>query len=115
MSARIVWRVDVPKKIDKAGLEAQKALVNSVLREAEPYTPMDLGNLINSGTESSLPNEGLVIYSAPYAHRLYYGDKFNFDRTKNKDAGSRWVERMKREHMESIEREAKNNFRKAMK
>ncbi len=115
MSARIVWRVDVPKKIDDAGQVAQRKMVFDILRFANPYTPKDTGNLINTGTMSSLPYDGKVIYSAPYAHRLYYGDKFKFDRTKNRWAGSRWIERMKRGRMKNIEKDAQKNFERAYK
>lgn len=115
MSCRIVWHVDVPKKIDDAGREAQKSLIYTVLRFANPYTPKDTGNLIASGTASSLPEKGVIIYSAPYAKKLYYGDHFKFDRTKNKKAGSRWIERMKRERLGSIIAAAQADFRKAMK
>lgn len=115
MSCRIVWHVDVPKKIDKAGQDTQRKMIFDILRFANPYTPKDTGNLIATATMSSLYNQGLIIYSAPYSHRLYYGDHFKFDKTKNRWANSRWIERMKKTRMESIERDAKNNFRKAMK
>lgn len=113
MNSRIVWHVDVPKKIDDAGRQAQRKMIFNVLRFANPYTPKDTGNLIASGTASSLPEKGVIIYSAPYAKKLYYGDKFKFDRTKNRKAGSRWIERMKREHMKDIEKDAQVNFKEA--
>lgn len=115
MNSRIVWHVDVPKKIDKAGQTAQEKMIYTILRLVDPYTPKDTGNLIASGTRSSLPKEGKLIWSAPYAAKLYRGDKFNFDRTKNRKAGSRWVERMKSERMKSIEKEAQVNFKEAFK
>ena len=115
MNARIVWRVDVPKKIDKAGQIAQRKMVFNILRFANPYTPKDTGNLIASGTASSLPEEGKLIWSAPYAAKQYYGDHFKFDRTKNRKAGSRWIERMKRERMKSIEKDAQTDFKEAFK
>lgn len=86
-------------------------MIYDILRFANPYTPKDTGNLIASGTRSSLPEKGLIIYSAPYSKKMYYGDKFNFDRTKNKKAGSRWIERTKHGHMGSIEKNAQKDFK----
>lgn len=115
MSCRIVWHVDVPKKIDDAGQIAQRKMIFTVMRFANPYTPKDTGHLIATANMSSLYNSGVIIYSAPYAAKQYYGDHFKFDRTKNRKAGSRWVERMKREHMKSIEKDAQVNFKEAFK
>ncbi len=115
MSARIVWRNDIVAKIDKAGQVAQEKMIYTILRYADPYTPKDTGNLIASGTRSSLPKQGLIIYSAPYAAKQYRGDHFKFDRTKNRKAGSRWIERTKREHMKNIEQTAQKDFKEAFK
>lgn len=56
--------------------------------------PFDKGNLQNksSSIDDSKKNNGIVIlsYDAPYARRLYWHPEFNFQKTKNPNAGAMW-------------------------
>lgn len=74
---------------------AQKWLDNEVLKDCQPYVPMDTGNLMNSGVSGTTLGSGEVIYTAPYAHRMYYGVNFNFSKLKHPQACAQWFEKAK--------------------
>ena len=73
---------------------------------SRPYLPMQTGMLMRSGDLGTVIGSGEVSYIAAYAHRLYYGTHFKFDRSAHPDAGALWFERMKAAHREDILRGA---------
>lgn len=79
---------------------AQKWLDNEVLKDCEPFVPMRTGNLMNSGISGTTLGKGEVIYSAPYANRMYYGTSFNFSKEKHPQACAQWFEKAKSLHKE---------------
>lgn len=58
--------------------------------------PFDTGNLQNrSGfVDDSKKNKGIVTlaYDTPYVRRLYFHPEYNFQKTKNPNAGGMWFE-----------------------
>lgn len=91
-------------QLKKRGLaarkEAQFALDEDVLgRINSNYLPFRDGILAASGISSSRIGEGQIIWSTPYARRHYYNPQYNFDTTKNSQAGGMWFERAKAAHL----------------
>ena len=74
---------------------AQEFVDSEVLRRCEPYLPFRDGILRDSGVIATEIGSGEVRYATPYAARLYYHPEYNFDHTKNEQAGGKWFERMK--------------------
>lgn len=64
---------DLNKLKKKHGLGAdgriQRYIDQEVVRHLAPFTPMDMGNLVNS----VYAKNGEVVYRVPYAKYLYYG------------------------------------------
>lgn len=74
---------------------AQKYLDNEVLKDSDPYVPMDTGNLRNSGIRGTKLGSGEVIYNAPYARHCYYGTHIRFSPAKHPLATAMWFEKAK--------------------
>ena len=75
--------------------KAQKWLDNEVLKDCQPFVPMRTGNLMNSGLTGTTLGKGKVIYTAPYARRMYYGVNFHFSKDKHPQACAQWFEKAK--------------------
>lgn len=75
--------------------QAQKYLDNEVLKDSDPYVPMDTGNLRNSGIRGTTLGSGQVVYNAPYAQKCYYGAKIHFSPAKHPLATAMWFEKAK--------------------
>ena len=78
--------------------KAQKWLDNEVLKDCQPYVPMRTGNLMNSGIHGTTLGKGEVVYNAPYAKKMYYGDGMNFSKLKHPQACAHWFEKAKAVH-----------------
>lgn len=71
-------RISFDKKSVKTRLKAanEKALfltTEQALKDANQYAPKDQGDLIRSSETHSQPENGLLIWSNPYARYQYYG------------------------------------------
>lgn len=77
---------------------AQVWLDNEVLKDTDPFVPMDTGMLVKSGIRGTEIGSGLIKYDAPYARPLYYGSEFNFNITKHPKAQAFWFEGAKAVH-----------------
>lgn len=75
--------------------KAQRWLDNEVLKDCQPYVPMRSGNLMDSGVTGTTIGSGEVVYTAPYARRMYYGTHFNFSKAKHPQACAQWFEKSK--------------------
>lgn len=104
------------------GGPVQKMVDQMVLDLCNPYTPKQVGNLIDSGILGTEPGNGEVIWNSPYARYLYYGKLMvtesgscwaRFDEKKhltNKlltfneapKRGAFWAKRMKQDHLPEI-------------
>lgn len=56
------------------GGKVQKVVDEAVLRYCAPKVPFDTGYLIRSALQASAIGEGIIVYAAPYARYLYYGE-----------------------------------------
>lgn len=91
-------------QLTQRGLNARKkgqfALDQDVLgRINSNYLPFRDGILAASGVSNSRIGEGQIIWSTPYARRHYYNPQYNFDTSKNSQAGGMWFERAKAAHL----------------
>ena len=76
------------------GGAVQKYIDSEVLRLCDPYVPYRGGDLIKSGTISTVIGSGEVSYDTPYARRWYY-EAAKFQGAPKR--GNYWFERMKNE------------------
>lgn len=74
---------------------AQKFLDSEVLKDSAPYVPMRTGYLMNSGNSGTTIGSGKVVYNAPYARAMYYGNGMNFSKAKHPQACAQWFEKAK--------------------
>lgn len=91
---------------------AQYALDSAVIKDTEPFVPMDSGALKDSGTTGSQPGTGKVIYNMVYARKQYYGENFKFSRAKHPKATYKWFEQSKALYKEQWIEGAKKAFKK---
>lgn len=84
--------------------QAQRVVDSEVLRYCSPYVPFDTGQLNQSGTRSTVIGSGEVVYSTPYARRLYYNPQYNFQGGPMR--GAYFFQRMVVDHGEDIRRTA---------
>ena len=75
--------------------KAQKFIDNEVLKDCTPYVPMRTGFLFKSGITGTSIGSGKVIYSAPYAKKVYYGLGMKFSKEKHPQACAQWFEVVK--------------------
>lgn len=112
---------------------AQAAVDSAVLRYSAPYVPFETGTLNGSGVLGTKIGSGEVIWNAPYARFLYYGNVMvgvnsgspwakKGERKKVTEReleyhgggkrGKLWFERMKADHKQDIINEARGAMRK---
>lgn len=63
----------------------------TIQRYMNQYVPMRTGALSQTFTIKQSEPYGIE-YTQPYAHRLYYGDGFNFNKEQHPKAQSRWAD-----------------------
>lgn len=99
-------KVKVTGKINHKGNEYVKKLMKEALVETadalksnlqkSQTMPFDTGELQNRSTfiDDSKKKSGRVtiVSDTPYARRLYFHPEYNFQKTKNKNAGGMWFE-----------------------
>lgn len=105
ISAEIKWNEDFVPKYNSKFLQAQKVVDNLILKFSEPYIPLITGTLVKSGILGTIVGTGEIIYTAPYAKRVYYESKPP-PRGNGTLRGNFWFERMKADHKEEILNEA---------
>ena len=74
---------------------AQKFVDSEILRLSEPYTPLQTGMLVMSGTLGTDVGSGTVSWIVPYAKSQYYGGRKEGASETGKLRGRYWFERMK--------------------
>lgn len=98
--------------------KAQKFVDSETLRLCAPYTPKQEGHMIDSGTLGTVLGSGVVEYTAPYAKRQYYTNagrgKQGLTKRNSHNykclRGKEWLERMKADHLDELERKVKEKF-----
>lgn len=99
----------IRKKIKKGKNNAQKVLVEHVLKDSNYYIPKDTGALETSGTISSTGKQ--VIWNTPYARRLYWNPQFNFSKDVNPNARGLWFEEAKAQKLNSWMQVVKDEYK----
>lgn len=74
---------------------AQMFVDNEVLKDCDPYVPMDTGNLVRSGQRGTVLGSGRIVYNAPYAAACYYNEHRKFSKDRHPKATALWFERAK--------------------
>ncbi len=82
----------------------QPILDTQVLKDSNYYAPMDTGNLMSSGITGSKIGSGQLLWTAPYAKKMYYGVGYNFSKDSNPNARAKWFEEAKAKKMKEWEK-----------
>lgn len=106
------------KNAEKNFKEAQKYVDSETLRLCDPYVPFRSGKLKESGILGTVIGSGVVEYIAPYAKEQYYNNAGKGTQGTQKHnshnykclRGKFWLERMKADHLDEIEKGAKEKF-----
>ena len=113
---RIKIDIDTKKIMAAHGMgsssKAQKFLASEVVRQSDPYVPMQQGMLKNQRTIAGDGSQ--IVYTQPYAHYQYYGQvmagrapkEYTGDELTYNGApmrGARWTERMLADKRNEIE------------
>ena len=123
---------EILKEIDRK----QKIIDAAVLRYMDPYIPYRSGTLAKSALLNTVIGSGKIVQATPYARYMYYGEIYGpniplkvggeivgfyspagmsktptgrmmeYDKTKHPLAGRLWFERMKKDHLNDIKKEA---------
>lgn len=101
VSAKTMERI-LDERYLGVGGKAQRFFDSEVIRRCEKYTPMKEGELIRSAWRGTEIGSGVVVYSAPYAHKQYYEGRTPGTSKMGKDRGRYWFERMKADNKESL-------------
>ena len=117
MNIQTKFRIySLQQSLANRGLEAkgraQQFIDNEVLRTSEPYVPMDIGALKQSGINGTVIGSGKLVYNSPYARYQYYGKLMVGKAPKtltnipleyhsgDSRRGAFWFERAKADHLE---------------
>lgn len=91
-TSRLVWNEDFVPEKQEAFSKAQMFVDQECIRKMAPETPFRSGTLKKSAILGTVIGSGEINQIAPYARRQYYEHKEK----------SRWFERMKNRHKDSI-------------
>ncbi len=95
---------------------AQKFIDSEVLRRTEPYIPFRTGMMIKSGKLGTVIGSGVVEYIAPYARLQNYTNAGKGTDGLHASHGAKGLrgafpfERMKADHLDEIQKGAKEKF-----
>lgn len=99
--SKLTWNTNLKQKKQEQFSRAQKFVDQECIRRMAPETPFRSGALRKSATLGTVIGSGEINQIAPYARRQYYEHKSN----------SKWFERMKNRHKDSILRGARDYFK----
>ena len=91
-TARMEWDASLAARLNGNLARAD----GECIRRMKPETPFQSGTLRDAATLGTVTGSGLIVQSTPYARRQYYEHKKQ----------SKWFERMKNRHKDSIQKEA---------
>lgn len=92
VTARLDWNPSFKPSMESGFANAQSFVDSECVRRMAPEAPKRSGVLIKSATLGTVIGSGEINQIAPYARRQYYEHKEK----------SRWFERMKNRHKDSI-------------
>lgn len=90
--ARLDWNPNFKPNMESGFANAQEFVDSECIRRMNPETPRRTEVLVKSATLGTVIGSGEINQIAPYARRQYYEHKEK----------SRWFERMKNRHKDSI-------------
>lgn len=90
--ARLDWNPNFKPNMESGFASAQEFVDSECIRRMNPETPRRTRVLVKSATLGTVIGSGEINQIAPYARRQYYEHKEK----------SRWFERMKNRHKDSI-------------
>lgn len=104
VTTKITWNPEFARGMNVADNTTLAMLTQRVARDTDKYVTFDTGMLKNSANIASDYNNGLIVYSTPYARPQYYlhpeGTDLHGD---NGLRGSYWGQRSKSDNMISWE------------
>lgn len=104
----------IKSNLKSASKKAQFAFDNQILKDSNRYIPVDTHTLERSGLIYSDLGRGKIIWSTPYAAKVYYGERHVFSKDINPYAGPLWFERAKSIHLKEwikiLEKAVKDNL-----
>ena len=86
------------RELDEQKIVALQQTAEALKTEVQQaqVMPRDEGTLQNNSTfvnsEGAKNGKVSIVSSTPYARRLYFHPEYNFDRTKNRNAGCHWFD-----------------------
>ena len=92
VTAKLEWNPGFAPSMKNGFGNAQEFVDSECIRRMNPETPRRTGVLIKSATLGTVIGSGEINQIAPYARRQYY----------EHNTKSKWVERMKNRHKDSI-------------
>jgi len=87
------------KKIERKTKRTQFILDQQIVKDSNYYAPFADGLLIGSALIASEFGKGKLVWDTPYSRRMYWNPQYNFSTDKNPNAGGKWFERAKAEHL----------------
>ena len=99
----LTWNKPVEQIIkDRIDQDATLFLANEAYRLMDKFVPMETGQLAGNVDLEAKGNKATIRYRSPYAHRLFYGEGFNFSKEKHTHATARWDKAMLAVHREAL-------------
>lgn len=97
LKARLVWDQAALAKLHEAAQTAAEQTAYALRTEVDKaaVVPRDVGTLQNSAfIDSSKKDQGRIslVYTMPYARRLYWHPEYNFRTSENANARGEWLE-----------------------
>lgn len=87
------------KKVERKTKRTQLILDQQIVKDSNFYAPLNEGLLVGSSLIASEMGKGKLVWDTPYSRRLYWNPEYNFSTDKNPNAGGKWFERAKAEHL----------------
>ncbi len=95
---KVNWNFGAVRQVEQAVATALEQTAQAVLEdvEKEQVMPKDTGTLSEASTflydAESRTGVVAIVSDTPYARRLYYHPEYNFQTSKNKNAGGKWFQ-----------------------
>ena len=96
VTSKLTWNPGCKPSLENSILKTQGWIDSEVLRRCAPLVPFRTGVLQKSGNLSTTIGSAIVRYKTPYARAMYQNGKSKGQR------GSKWFERMKASHKDSL-------------
>ena len=98
VTVRAVLFPAVKREMKEKVNQAQHILDESIIRDTDPFVPMDTGMLARSVQTASRIGHGEIVYSTPYARKVYYDTRQHISRMHHPQASILWFHHAKSIH-----------------